>query len=110
MTGISTFRVSGSGSPPKLVATAKETISELLEKRRRDQIAPNRAEFKSIMLEKVEQPLKRRNVEDAIPQLSSQALRRYKKSMDLGGRVAQLKTTQGQLLKKIPVTHLPWQQ
>ena len=81
-TGISTFRDSGSGRPPKLDATAKQAISELLQKRRRDQNAPNRAEFKSIMLEEVEQTSKRRNVADTRPQLSSQALRRYKKSMD----------------------------
>ena len=45
LSGISTFRDSGSGRPPKLDATAKEAISELLQKRRRDQKAPNRAEF-----------------------------------------------------------------
>ena len=45
------------------------------------------------MLEEVEQTSKRRNVADTRPQLSSQALRRYKKSMDLGERVAQLKTS-----------------
>ena len=39
----------------------------------------------------VEQTSKRRNVVDTRPQLSSQALRRYKKSMDLGDRIAQLK-------------------
>ena len=93
LSGISTFRDSGSGRPPKLDATAKEAISELLQKRRRDQKAPNRAEFQSIVLEEVEQTSKRRNVADTRPQLSSQALRRYKKSMDLGERVAQLKTS-----------------
>ena len=93
LTGISTFRDSGSGRPPKLDAAGKEAISELLQKRRRDQKAPNRAEFKSIMLEEVEQTSKRRNVADARPQLSSQTLRMYKKSMNLGERVAQLKTS-----------------
>ena len=39
----------------------------------------------------VEQTSKRRNVADTRPQLSSQALRRYKESMELGERVAQLK-------------------
>ena len=93
LTGISTFRDSGSGRPPKLDATAKEAISELLQKRRRDQKAPNRAEFKSIVLGEVEQTSKRRNVADARPQLSSQTLRMCKKSMNLGERVAQLKTS-----------------
>ena len=93
LTGISTFRDSGSGRPPKLNATAKEAISELLQKRRRDQNAPNMAEFKSIVLGEVEQTSKRRNVADARPQLSSQTLRMCKKSMNLGERVAQLKTS-----------------
>ena len=93
LSGISTFRDSGSGRPPKLDATAKEAISELLQKHRRDQKAPNRAKFQTIMLEEVEQTSKRRNVPDTRPQLSSQALRRYKKSMDLGERAAQLKTS-----------------
>ena len=60
LSGISTFRDSGSGRPPTLYATAKEAISELLQKRRRDQKALNRAEFQSIVLEEVEQTSKRR--------------------------------------------------
>ena len=91
--GISTFRDSGSGRPPKLDATAKEAISELLQKRRGDQNAPNRAEFKAIVLKEVEQTSKRRNIADTRPKLSSQSLRSYKKSMELGERVAQLKTS-----------------
>ena len=74
-------------------ATAKDVISELLQKRRRGQKAPNRAEFKSIVLGKVEQTSKRRNAADARPQLSSQTLKMYKKSMNLGERVAQLITS-----------------
>ena len=109
MRGISTFRDSGSGRPPKLDAIS-EAISELFQKRRRDQKAPNRAEFQTIILEEVEQTSKRRNVANTRPQLSFQALRRYKKSIDLGKRVAPLKTSARiDAEKKISVTHLPWQ-
>ena len=45
------------------------------------------------MLGDVEETSKRSNVADARPQLSSQTLRMYKKSMNLGERVAQLKTS-----------------
>ena len=93
LTGISTFRDSGCGRPPKLDATAQEAILQVLQKRRRDQKAPNRAEFKAIVLVEIEQTSKRRNIAEPRPQLSSQSLRRYKKKMNLGERVAQLKTS-----------------
>lgn len=82
LTGIPTFRDSESRQPPKLDATAKDAISELHQKRRRGQ-----SQFKSIVLGKVEQTSKRRNFANRRPQLSSQTLRMYKKSINLGERM-----------------------
>jgi hypothetical protein len=92
LTGISTFRDSGCGRPSKLDSVAEAAILEVLEKRRRDQKALNRAEFKSIVLGEIEQTAKRRNIADTKPRLSSESLRRYKRTMNLGEKFAQLKT------------------
>ena len=115
LAGISTFRDSGCGRPSKLDATAQQSILDVLQKRLvngyrlnciggREQKAPNRAEFKTIVLGEIEQTAKRRNIANTKPQLSSESLRRYKRSMNLGE-----KQTPGSKLSMILVTRLLWQ-
>lgn len=90
--GISTFRDSGSGRPSKIDSAGSENILTELAKRTRAQHAPNRAEFKAMVVSEMEESAKRRNIAVAAPTVSKRTMWNYKKRLNLGARTAQLKT------------------
>lgn len=90
--GISTFRDSGSGRPRKIDCTGSENILTELAKRTRAQHAPNRAEFKAMVVTEMAESAKRRNIAVAAPTVSRRTMWNYRHSLNLGAKTAQLKT------------------
>lgn len=90
--GISTFRDSGSGRPPKIDSAGNESIMTELAKRTRAQHAPNRAEFKAMIVTEITESAKRRNIADVAPTVSRRTMWNYKHRLNLGAKTAQLKT------------------
>jgi hypothetical protein len=90
--GISTFRDSGSGRPPKIDFMGSENILTALAKRTRAQHAPNRAEFKAMIVTEMTESAKRRNIADIAPTISRRTMWNYKHRLNLGAKTAQLKT------------------
>jgi hypothetical protein len=72
--GISTFRDSGSGRPSKIDSAGSESILTELAKRTKAQHAPNRAEFKAMVVTEIAESAKRRNIADAAPSVSRRTM------------------------------------
>jgi hypothetical protein len=90
--GISTFRDSGSGRPPKIDGIGSDSILTELAKRTRAQHAPNRAEFKAMVVTEIDESAKRRNIAVVTPTVSRRTMWNLKHRLNLGAKTAQLKT------------------
>ena len=73
-----------------------------LAERAKEQHAPNRAEFKAIIIKEVEQSSKSRNIANVCRTIVPKKIEIYKSAIELGLKTAHLRTHAESVLKEIP--------